>query len=449
MAAIFKRGNKYKVIQRYIDENGETRKKWHSYDTEQEAKDALPDIEKAEKAGQIYHKPRYARKAAIHYANTAEQSSVTIRDIVEAYIEQHCAEGGWRARTASGSHGIIHHYIYPFIGDEPIENVTTFYIQQYFADLLRHDAVKQRAGETVKISPRMVRDVKKILNPAFRYAIQMGLLTHNPVTDAKLPKETKTSYQQWTAAEALKALQGCDDFELMLMISLMISGPLRIGELLGLHWENIIRVPGDAVGKLDIHYELARLNKSAVEQTKTPIYFVFPEMKENCSTMLVLTDLKNDHSERNDYIPPTVMQMLDIHRARHEQWKAEYGDAVQDFGLVFHQKNGRPITDKLLSKKFHKYVRFCTLRDVVFYSLRHTGATTQMQVSGNDIKAVQANMGHASPDMLMSVYVSPVEEKRREIALKMEEEIFSKLDLSAYLGEGNSARNGDEQAENK
>ena len=55
-------------------------------------------------------------------------------------------------------------------------------------------------------------------------------------------------------------------------------------------------------------------------------------------------------------------------------------------------ENSRPITDKMLSKRFHKYVRFGTLREVVFYSLRHTGATAQMQVSGNDIKAVQANM---------------------------------------------------------
>ena len=71
-------------------------------------------------------------------------------------------------------------------------------------------------------------------------------------------------------------------------------------------------------------------------------------MKPDCKTMLVLTNLKNE--------------------------------------------NSRPITDKMLSKRFHKYVRFGTLRVVVFYSLRRTGATAQMQVSGNDIKAVQANM---------------------------------------------------------
>lgn len=440
MAAKYERNGKYIVIQQYLDGNGVKRKKWHSFSSEEEAKDAFPEIEKAEKMGRIYKKPRYARKQAIHYENAAEQSCVTVKDIVESYYEQHCAEGGWRARTASGSRGIIEHYIYPFIGDEPIENVSTYYIQQYYADLLTHDAVKQKDGQTVKISPRMVRDVKKILNPAFRYAIQMGLLTTNPVTDAKLPRESKKSYQQWDAEEALEALQNCDDFELMVMISLMISGPMRIGELLALHWDDIIRIPNDPVGKLDIHYELARLNKADVERTGTPIHFVFPETKENCTTMLVLTNLKNENSKRNDYLPPTVLQMFDILRERNEEWKAKCGDAVPDFGLVFHQQNGRPITDKMLSHRFHKYVRFGTIRDVVFYSLRHSGATIQMAVSGNDIKAVQANMGHATPDMLMSVYLSPMEKKRREIALKLEEELFSKLDLSAFSGDEDNTR---------
>ena len=63
-----------------------------------------------------------------------------------------------------------------------------------------------------------------------------------------------------------------------------------------------------------------------------------------------------------------------------------------------------------------------------------------MDLSGNDIKAVQANMGHATPDMLMSVYLSPMEKKRREIALKLEEELFSKLDLSAFLGDEDNTR---------
>ena len=40
----------------------------------------------------------------------------------------------------------------------------------------------------------------------------------------------------------------------------------------------------------------------------------------------------------------------------------------------------------------------------------------------------------------MSVYVSPVEDKRSEIALRLEEELFSKLELSAFAGDENTAQ---------
>ena len=49
-----------------------------------------------------------------------------------------------------------------------------------------------------------------------------------------------------------------------------------------------------------------------------------------------------------------------------------------------------------------------------------------------DIKAVQANMGHATADMLMEHYLASNEEDRREIALQLETEVFSQLDLSSF-----------------
>ena len=62
MAARHQRDDKHIVIQQYLDDNGIKRKKWHAFDTEEEADAAFPEIEKAEKMGRIYCKPRYARK---------------------------------------------------------------------------------------------------------------------------------------------------------------------------------------------------------------------------------------------------------------------------------------------------------------------------------------------------------------------------------------------------
>ncbi len=122
------------------------------------------------------------------------------------------------------------------------------------------------------------------------------------------------------------------------------------------------------------------------------------------------------------------MRRLLIQKAQDEAYKKKYKGVYQDFNLVFHQKNGRPYTDELMTKRFNKYVSFCSLKQVQLYSLRHSGATIQMAVSGNDIKAVQANMGHSTPEMLTRIYLSPVEEHRKEIARKLDKVVFDPLE---------------------
>lgn len=331
---------------------------------------------------------------------------------------------------------------------KPIDTVTTYYIQLYYRDLQEHESVKPKSGERVKISPRTIRDVKKVLSPAFQMAVRMGLLASNPVPGARLPREIKKAPPQWTPAEAVKALQNCEDFELLLMISLMISGPLRVEEMLGLRYSDIQKVPGDSVGRLDIRSELTRVNKAMAERTRMKFHLVFPDMKKNCTSKMGLADVKNEYSNRNDFLPPTVMAMLEVQRRRYEEWKKQYGEVFPDYDLVFHQENGRPVTDKVLSRRFHRHITFATMQSVVFRSLRNTGATTQMKVSGNDIKAVQANMGHATADMLLQHYLASNEEDRREVAMQMETEIFSQLDLSSFGVELPAQNEGQNETEN-
>ncbi len=420
-----KQGQKPKIVQYYRDKNGKRKQKWHTCENLAEALLLLPEVEKAEKEGRIYQKPRYDMVNTLHYSARADQHAMTVQELVETFIERHCAEGKWEAGTLSSSRGTIKNYIYPYIGNEPIKPITTYYIQQYYDDLLTKDSVKKKKGKTVKVSPRTVKEEDKILSQAFDFAVRSGLRDTNPTNGVSIPPQPKYHRVQWTIEEVKEALENCDDPELCLMISLMISGPMRTGEMLALTWPEIIFSDDDSVCQMDIHHELKRLRKDSVAQTKTPIYYVFPDMKKTSTTSLYLKGLKTEDSKRIDYLPPTVHKMLRKQYETYLEWKKKYEGVFPDYGLVFHQLNGRPISDKLLSKRFRQYIKFCSLKDVEFYSLRHSGATSQMTVSGNNIKAVQANLGHSSPDMLMSIYAAPVDEQRRDIALRLEEVLFS------------------------
>ena len=215
---------------------------------------------------------------------------------------------------------------------------------------------------------------------------------------------------------------------LLLMISMMYDVTLRSGELLGTKWEDLELPEDGSTGVLNVRNELARLSKKEVEETGTVIHFKFPNVKKNATTSLYLKAPKSEKSNRDNFLSPSVVQMLRYMRQHQEAWKATIGDAFQDYGLVFAQDNGRPISDKMLTKRFQKYLDITSMTEIEFYSLRHSGATSQMELSGNDIKAEQANMGHTTSDMLMKVYLSPIERKRKEIAMQLEQEVFSEID---------------------
>ena len=430
-----KTGTGWYIVYAHYDENGVRKRKWVTCRSLAEAEELKPDVEAAEAENRIYTRPRYDVREPLHYANSSGKKCIVLRELVELYVKRHCAEGGWEARTASANKGILRNYVYPLIGDEPIKNITPYYMQQYYEDLQTRPAVKPRNGEIVTVSARTLKDIQKILHPAFNEAVRLGLIASNPTDHVKLPRMEHKKRKQWTKEEVIEGLKACTDPLLLLMISMMYDVTLRSGELLGTKWEDL-KLPEDgSTGVLTVRNELARLSKEEVEETGTVIHFRFPDVKINATTSLYLKAPKNEKSNRDNFLSQTVVEMLLFMRQLQEARKAMIGDAFQDYGLVFCQDNGRPISDKMLTKRFQKYLNITSMKEIEFYSLRHSGATSQMELSGNDIKAVQANMGHTTSDMLMKVYLSPIERKRREIAEQLDKEVFSEVEWKPLFEE--------------
>ncbi|MBR5361976.1 MAG: tyrosine-type recombinase/integrase [Oscillospiraceae bacterium] len=438
MASIFvkrlKKEDRYYVIQTYHDEeyemihSGKKPQHWHKCKNKEEADELLPLVQKAEDKGVIYKKPRYAKKKPLHYANTESSNGMKNQELIERYMEKKCRDGEWQARTAYSNRHLAENYIYPYIGDDTVDVVDTPYIQLYYQDLQNHPSIHPRDPENPNISARTIKEIHKILRPAFKYAVQLGVITVNPANEVSLPREKPFKRKQWTLEEVQEALRKCPDRELELIISFMCACVLRSGEILGLRWSDIELSEHDTIGKLNIRSELARLTFEDIRRTGTVIHFQFPNEVPNSKSALFLKEVKTERSDRDNYIPDYVLRRLLIQKAQDEEYKKNYKGAYQDFDLVFHQKNGRPYTDELMTKRFNKYVSFCSLKQVQLYSLRHSGATIQMAVSGNDIKAVQANMGHSTTEMLTRIYLSPVEEHRKEIARQLDAVVFEPLE---------------------
>lgn len=426
MASIYskkrKNGTTYYIAQRYYDADGKEHQHNVRCSNLREAQLLLPDVEAAEREGRKYGDNLPSRKKAV-----VTRSTLTVRELVKLYIEQGNANRKWEASTLRSKESVNRNYITPYIGDALITELKPCDIQFYYNDLLTKPAAKgNHTSDSGDVSPRTVREVHKILRPALTFAVKNGYIDSNPAIHVELPKEEKYERDQWTEDEVKHAINVCENPELRLMMQLMYSCTLRTGELLGLEWKHlhILQKDGEAP-YLEVRQELARLDKQDIEDTKTVIYRMFPAVTGmKTKTVLVLKKPKTDKSIRSIYLSPTLAKLL---AARHEEQKqsdVRKLDVYKDYGLVFCQPNGNPITGNMLNKRWKKFQEQHDLRKVAFYSLRHSGATAKLRAS-HDIKAVQGDMGHSTTDMLMNTYAAIVDEERQKLAENMEALLFA------------------------
>lgn len=134
---------------------------------------------------------------------------------------------------------MISNYISPLIGDVLLDDVTPRMMDKFYRELL---TVKSVGSKYVKprnefVSPHIVREIHKLLRNAFNQAVKWELMTRNPVEHATLPKEEHTPRDIWTVEVLFKALDACEDDNLLLAMNLVFSCTLRMGELLGLTWD--------------------------------------------------------------------------------------------------------------------------------------------------------------------------------------------------------------------
>lgn len=203
--------------------------------SDEDAKRRLPDIQVAEREQREY----------VSYESTSNNSNATtVSELIAAYLAHHTKE--LSASTVSNYHGISEHYIIPYIGKLNLNRVSTAVLQRYYDDLPNHPAVqgnhKTPAGN---ISARTVREVHKILRPAFRLAVKLGWMVANPATELELPSTETFVRTQWSEDEVMSFIASCKEDDVALAVAIMFFGTMRSGELCGLTWDcvNVIGEP--------------------------------------------------------------------------------------------------------------------------------------------------------------------------------------------------------------
>ena len=223
MASIIKRKKNYSVVYNYVDENGETKQKWETWHTHKEALKRKAEIENQQ-----------------HTGTFLPPSNQTITEFLYDFVSLY-GEKKWGVSMYDSQTALIANYINPIIGDMEVQAVTPRAVDGYIQTLQKTKSVstKTRKAVTTYVSDKTIEKIIKLLRCAFKQAVRWEIIARNPFDNVILPKTEYAKRDIWTADMIRLALDKCTDSKLYVAMNLSFACSLRMGEILGLTWENV------------------------------------------------------------------------------------------------------------------------------------------------------------------------------------------------------------------
>ena len=99
--------------------------------------------------------------------------------------------------------------------------------------------------------------------------------------------------------------------------------------------------------------------------------------------------------------------------------RLRYGEDYVGSGFVFTDELGQHLKPQAVLRAVKRIVVEMGLPDTRFHDLRHSYAVASIK-SGDDIKTVQENLGHATAAFTLDVYGHVTEKMKQESANRME-----------------------------
>ena len=418
MASIIKRKKSYSVVYNYTDENGEVKQKWETCRNHQDALKRKAEVENDLNKGTFI-----------------PPNDQTVREFMYDFVTMY-GEQKWGVSMYDMSTGMIENYINPLIGDLKIQSITTRTTDKFVQALLKTPAVGSpfRPNKEGKmVTEKTAEKVIKLLRCAFGQAVRWDLISKNPFEHTLCRKTTYTRRDIWDAETIMKALNECEDSRLYIAMNLSFACSLRVGEILGLTWDNVHITDEDIANDdawIYVDKELERVSKRSISALgEKNIIKVFVPLMPNTSTRVILKTPKTESSIRKVWLPKTLAYILKEWQKAQNELKEYLGEEYQDYNLVLALPNGRPCENRIIAKEFEKLKKKANLPNVVFHSLRHSSTTYKLKLNHGDLKATQGDTGHAQIDMITDIYAHILDEDRKINAQKFETAFYGTRDL--------------------
>lgn len=307
-----------------------------------------------------------------------KNENISLREVLFLWLEN--GKHNFKEQTYVRYKYIIEMHIIPEIGKTPINRIENEYINNFLVKKINYGRLDGKGGLSISYT----QTIGFILSSAINFAIQENLCS--PITGSRIKLTKKKNNIDVLSLVEQRRLEEylyekIDNRRAGILLALYTG--MRLGELCGLHWDNIDLKNGT----IHIQQTIERINNFDFKGDKTK---------------LIISKTKTDSSDR--YIPiSSKVEFLLLFLKKNSS------------GFVLPGCSKEFLEPRTIQYSFKKYLSECNLRDVNFHILRHTFATRCME-SGMDIKTLSEILGHSNTSITMNIYVhSSIEHKKSEL----------------------------------
>ena len=337
-----------------------------------------------------------AALAALDSGTYIAPCKMTVGEWMDVWSKQYL--GGVKDSTVAAYNATIRTHIKPGIGAIRLDALDTHLVQSFYNGL--REPTKDRDA----VSPKTVKNVHGILHKALQQAVANGYIRFNPTNSCILPRVEKKELQPLDEAETKLFLDAVKGHRFELLFTFTLFSGLREGEALGLTWDRVDFMRGTIL----VSKQLQKEKKAGGE--------------------FRLGSLKNDKPRRITPAP-WGMQLLRDRKLQQYEHKEKAGAAWSNpMNLVFTNELGGNLIPQTVVRHFKEIVGSIGRPDARFHDLRHSYAVASLR-SGDDIKTVQGNLGHATAAFTLDVYGHVTNQMQEASAVRMEAYIKGILNL--------------------
>jgi integrase len=286
-----------------------------------------------------------------------DSSKQTLNQFLDRWLEV-SAKPRLCAKSFQDYEGLLRRYVRPRLGDNTLETVSTFDIQELYRDLL-----------VAKLSSRSIRYTHAVLRSALKQAVRWNLVLANPADLVDLARQSRGRVGVPSVEQARTFIKAMTGHAYEALFALAMTTGMRPSEYLALTWNDV-----------DLSHGTVSISRT-LEWRKGGWKFA---------------ETNRSRSRRVVKLQTWVTALLTEQTSKGAESRGD--------NFIFRAERGGPIRESYFVRRYFKpLLKAAQLPNIRLYDFRHAAATIAL-AAGVSPKIVSEQLGHASVAFTLDVY---------------------------------------------